>query len=163
MIKKLLLTVGLLSATACSADAFSSPLTDAGTDSLETDSQPGDVADGGTKADVFEASADSPWTAVGPLNGCTEQSSVDMTAAGGTINWGSPVTPKCVKILKNQSVTWKGDFSIDPLGSFGGSNGTPIILTTTGTSVTFQFTKVGIFGFHCLNHPSELGTVWVID
>lgn len=160
MMFRSLILVGLLT-TGCTVDTFASP-SDSGDGGTQNDAQTGDggqlLGDGGTSS---ETGADS---ALGfSLNGCTEASMVDMTAAGAVISWGAPVTPRCVKILKNQTVTWNGPFATDPLGSFGGDNGSPIVLTTSGASVKFTFTKTGAFGFHCLNHPSELGVVEVVE
>ena len=73
-------------------------------------------------------------------------------------------TPACMTIRAGQSVTWSGGLGTHPLEAFGGDVATPIMATTTGTSVTVVFPATGVFGFHCANHPlSMLGAIKVIN
>lgn len=109
-----------------------------------------------------DTSNTNPDSGSSALNGCTEASYVDKTAAGATITWNFTVDPKCVKIKAGQTVTWNGDFATHPLNPFGGDQGSPVPSKTTGTTATGTFPTAGTFGFHCVNHPSMLGAVKVV-
>jgi plastocyanin len=113
------------------------------------------VVDSSTKPDVVTP-ADT-GTNPNPVNGCTSFN--DQSSNGGTVN--GPMTPtpaqfspNCVRIKAGQSVTFNVDFAAHPLAASGGDTGNPITTTVAGTSVTFQFTKAGTYGFHCLAHPT---------
>lgn len=141
--------------TACSSD---STVTDAGTTptgtttatSTSTSTATGTVStpsqDGGQPPPTF--------------NGC--QSFVDKTADGAVreITWGFSVssTPEaCMKIKVGQTVTWKGDLGVHPLGVKGGDTPSPITNTAS-----IKFDKAGLFGYVCTSHATMLGAVQVV-
>jgi plastocyanin len=100
------------------------------------------------------------------VNGCT--SYTDMTANGGTIEGPkdfnpAQFSPNCVEIRAGQSVTWNVDFAAHPLAASGGDSPSPIATTSSGTTVTFAFPNAGVFGYHCLAHPTIMfGAVHVV-
>lgn len=112
--------------------------------------------------------ADAGQTPTPPpeVNGCT--SYADMTAGGATIDGPmdfNPVqfSPNCVQIKAGQSVTWNVDFAAHPLAASGGDSPSPIATTSSGTTVTFAFPSAGVFGYHCLAHPTIMfGAVLVV-
>ncbi len=104
----------------------------------------------------------TPDSGSSSLNGCTDASYSDQTAAGATITWDFTVSPKCVKIKAGQTVTWNGNFATHPINPFGGDQGSPVPSTSTGNTAKGTFPTAGTFGFHCVNHPSMLGAVKVV-
>jgi plastocyanin len=107
------------------------------------------------------------------VNGCTDAAlaASDHTQPGdpraitipGPGQAPAQKVPACMTVKVGQSVTWNGGFTSHPLEPSGGDQGSPIGLTTTGTTVSFAFSAPGTFGFHCANHPSVmLGAVRVV-
>lgn len=107
----------------------------------------------------------------GPTNGCVLFDDHTTQNDPRLITFPGPnLTPvysiSCMKIAKGQSVTWTADklvtFGNHPLQSEN-EPGTPIVNTSTGTTVTFQFNQTGTFGFHCLFHgfSSMRGAIFV--
>lgn len=106
--------------------------------------------------------SNTPDSGSSSLNGCTDSSYADNTAAGATITWDFTVSPKCVKIKAGQTVTWNGDLTTHPLNPFGGDQGSPVPSVAAGTTTKGTFPTAGTFGFHCANHPSMLGAIKVV-
>jgi len=90
-------------------------------------------------------------------NGCTDSDFVDASA----ITWDFQVSPRCVHVAVNQTVTWTGDFSVHPLAPLNGDTPNPITSNGATGSVTIKFPSSGTFGFHCVNHATMLGAVRV--
>lgn len=145
-----------IAVAACSDSATS---TDAGTSPSSTTTSTSTAT--GTATATGTGTGTAPTTTPGPdLNGCKNY--VDRTAAGASreITWGFPVstTPEaCMKIKAGQTVTWKGDLSIHPIGPKGGDANNPIKSAATNT-----FPAAGTFGYVCTNHSTMLGVVLVV-
>lgn len=129
--------------------------TDAGKESgVGTDS--GGIKDSGGGTDT--GSGTDSGTQV--VNGCT--TFTDLTASSAPTITGpsdalpAQFTPNCVLINAGQSVTWNVFFSGHPLAASGGDTPSPIVTTSTGTTVTFAFPNKGTFGYHCLSHPTQM-------
>ncbi len=143
-----------IAVAACSDSATS---TDAGTSPSSTTT----ATSTATGTATATGTGTAPTTTPGPdLNGCKNY--VDRTAdtASREITWGFPVstTPEaCMKIKAGQTVTWKGDLSIHPIGPKGGDANNPIKSAATNT-----FPAAGTFGYVCTNHATMLGVVLVV-
>lgn len=115
----------------------------------------------GTTTTTTPADGGGGGTSPGPdLNGCKNY--VDRTAdsASREITWGFPVstTPEaCMKIKVGQSVTWKGDLGIHPIGPKGGDANSPI-----KSQASNAFPAAGTFGYVCTNHSTMTGVVLVV-
>ncbi len=126
-----LLGCSMLLGLGCSS---STPGTDAGTDASA----------------MMDTGSD---TSVGVVNGCTSFTA-GMTVTGPSGDNPSQYTPNCIQIAKGGMVTWNADFTVHPLQPSGGNTPTPIMLTSSGTTVSFTFPNTGTYGFECQAHPS---------
>jgi plastocyanin len=106
------------------------------------------------------------------VNGC-DDSAFDINdytgeGASRTINFPTGPAPAqydipCMKIKAGQSVTWSGAFENHPLEPAGGSAGSPITLTDTGTEKSFTFPNPGTYGYDCEFHPGDMfGAIRVV-
>jgi plastocyanin len=130
------------------------------------------VVDTGTASVKDSASADTESeTAVDapePINECAESDFVDATASDTLRRldpWAFETGKKCLRIKQGQSVTWVPElgFSAHPLEADLGDSPTPIMLINTGTTATVAFPNVGIYGYHCANHPAVMkGAIRVV-
>jgi plastocyanin len=59
-------------------------------------------------------------------------------------------------------VTWSGDFTVHPLGPFGGDTPNPITSAGATGSVTIAFPTAGTFGYHCQVHAQLNGAILVV-
>ena len=73
---------------------------------------------------------------------------------------GRVYTPKCLRIMRGQSVEFKGSFSGHPLRGICGVDSTISFTSsvTTGSSKKYTFTKPGIYVYYCTRHASAQGT-----
>lgn len=145
--------------TACSDSATS---TDGGsTTSTATGTGTSTSTSTGTGTGTPTPDASTTSTTPTPsLNGCTTY--VDRTAEGASreITWGFSVasTPEaCMKIKVGQTVTWKGDHMLHPLGAKGGDASNPI-----KEAQTITFPAAGTFGFVCTAHSTMTGAIVVV-
>jgi plastocyanin len=136
-------------------------MSDTGVDASPQDSGGQDVATNDASNDASAQDTGTTETgsdAAAPVNGCTaftdDTSVTTPTITGPSGGSPSQYTPNCVHIKVGQSVTWNVDFSGHPLEAFGGTTPSPIMPTSSGTTVTFTFSSAGTFGFHCEFHPS---------
>lgn len=93
------------------------------------------------------------------VNGC--DTFTDATSGSATVNGPTGATPaqyspNCVHIKTGQTVTFALDFTDHPMQPFGGDTPSPILETTSGTSVQFTFANAGTFGFQCEAHPGTM-------
>lgn len=121
-----------------------------------------------------DAAPDAPS---GPAIRCT-QADFDKTAgAGGGDFTGFPgadisfpttaspaqYTNRCVKVKVGSDITFAGDFSLHPLEPAGGDTPTPIVTTSTGTTLTFKVMAAGTYGYQCEFHPGSMnGAIQVV-
>ena len=86
------------------------------------------------------------------------------------VSSGIRYTPRCARVSVGTTITFESDFVTHPLGGGAVVGGvampdpeSPITPTTTGTTVTFDFTEVGEFPYFCDRHASigMFGTIWV--
>ena len=95
------------------------------------------------------------------LNGCTDNSFVDVSNGNQstrTVDWDLAQNfPYCFTIAQNQSFIWNTTgmltFASHPLEPAGGDQNNPIVVTNSGTTVSFQFKNTGNYGFDCQFHP----------
>jgi hypothetical protein len=124
------------------------------------------IVDASDAPDAQDASSDASEAEASdlPLNGCKDSDFVDRRQPmdDRAIAWTYVVTPACITIAKDQSVTWNGNFMEHPLEPRGGESNTPITVTLTGASIAFTFPNVGDYGFGCQNHPFMTGVVRVV-
>jgi plastocyanin len=111
--------------------------------------------DASTDVSVVEAGAEAGYDG-GVVNGCT--TFVDDTADGGilvgpTTQPPAQYVPNCVHIKVGQSATWTANFGDHPLEAYKGTMPSPIVTTSSGTSVTFTFSTPGTYGYQCQFHP----------
>jgi plastocyanin len=119
----------------------------------------GSGASGGQPADIPD------------FNGCTSGEYVDLSgpsadrtitiAPGGALEYG----PKCAIIGAGQTVTFTGNLSFHPTapgnpddlaaGEYAGTS--PIVETTSGTTVDFAFADAGTYPYHCKVHSFGAG------
>lgn len=106
--------------------------------------------------------------AIPDFNGCTMEDYEDRTAdaADRTIaiaGMGLTFTPKCMIVAAGQTVHWEGSLSAHPLApgnpddGAAGSSDSPIIATSSGTSVDFVFPDAGTFPYYCQLHSFGAG------
>jgi plastocyanin len=156
---------GVLVVASCSSDDSKSDGggDSGGGDSAKTDS--GGTDSGGTDSGGMDSAMMDTGVDTGPtdggLNGCTMFVDRSANNASRTITWGFGPTPKCIEIAQTQTVTWQGDLVTHPLAPLGGSMPTPIMNTSTGTSVMFTFPNTGFYGFRCTQHLGLEGVVHV--
>jgi plastocyanin len=167
---------------ACGGDDTTTPVIDSGTkdtsvadtstnkdsslpDTSVVDSSIADTSVGDTSTVLDAADVEA-----GPTNGCinfddhTAQNDARLITFPG-VNLTPVYSINCMKIAKGQKVTWTADnnvtFGNHPLTSEN-EVGTPIVNTSTGTTVSFTFNQTGTFGFHCLFHPGSMkGAIFV--
>jgi plastocyanin len=100
--------------------------------------------------------------------------SADAYTPGNTIMFGTggslTYSPKCLKVAKGGTVTFKGDFTLHPLSASknrGNTTDNPIKTTMSGMSEPFTFSTPGYYAYYCQYHgPSDDGTgmagvIWV--
>jgi hypothetical protein len=126
----------------------------------------GDDDDGGTTADAAPQADAGPQVDAGAqaacaanFAGCTtfEDHTADTDPVAITAGVGGDVyAPKCIKITTVQMVTIQAS-GTHPLtvAACSPSDFASGIQRGTGT---YTPGEIGIFGFHCVNHGSELGT-----
>lgn len=97
-------------------------------------------------------------------SGCTTLDYVDRTAASAnrTVTFDSSgYSPKCMRVLTYQTVTFSGTFGIHPLVQDCGPSDRQLT-TTFGTTKTATFPSLGEYGYHCAFHPTfERGAIKV--
>jgi plastocyanin len=124
------------------------------------------VVDASDAPDLSDSASDANEAEAAdlPLNGCKDSDFVDRKQPmdDRAIAWTYTVSPACITIAKDQSVTWNGNLMEHPLEARGGETNTPITPTGMGTSVAFGFSNVGDYGFGCQNHPFMTGVVRVV-
>lgn len=160
---------------ACGGDDVLAPGVDSGPKDTSTadtstnkDSSVADTSVADTSAadtSVADTSVvDSGPKDAGPTNGCTTFDDHTMQNDPRLITFPGPnltqvYSVSCMKITKGQSVTWTADqnvtFSAHPLQSEN-EMGTPIVATSSGTTVTFTFNAPGTYGFHCQFHSFSM-------
>jgi plastocyanin len=100
------------------------------------------------------------------LNGCSAALYKDETANTDVmITWGFGTTPaggSCITVKQGSDVTWNGNLAFHPLAASGGGAMTPIVGASTGTSVTYTFDDLGVFGYVCGVHASMTGVINVV-
>jgi plastocyanin len=129
---------------------------------------------GGDAAADAAIPGDSSVPSVIPtINGCTAAMYTDKSTSTGTqtivIEGGTfTYTPKCLIVAKGTTVRWEGSLATHPLkagpvaGSTGGTAGSPIVETDTGSSVEFTFANAGTFPYFCTIHaPVMAGSIHV--
>jgi plastocyanin len=130
-------------------------VTDSGADSGGTDSGFDAGDDSGSIDDAGDAGDGSS-----AINGCVAFEDDTDPAAARVVQGpadSAPVqfTPNCMKVHAGQSVIFQqADFSNHPLMPANGDTPNPIVLTNSGTTVTFAFPNAGTYGFECEFHPS---------
>jgi plastocyanin len=96
-----------------------------------------------------------------PIAPCPNPSAYVTTSV---VRWGfgRPVyTPSCVTLATGGTVVFQGDLSQHPLKPRdNGTHPSPIVHTSFGGSVEFEFTNPGFYTFQCAKHPKEKGVVW---
>ncbi|CAF1062976.1 unnamed protein product [Didymodactylos carnosus] len=108
--------------------------------------------------------AGSNFTSLFP---CTSESSYQMTPTTIAFRQGTfGYDPGCLMISTGTTVTFSGSFTTHPLepnlrSGSGGDSPNPIIETTSGAIVSFTFTQVGFYPFHCGVHTDMNGVIWV--
>jgi hypothetical protein len=95
---------------------------------------------------------------------CQPNQFLDRTAPGADrlLTWDFSISTdpeRCLQVQVGQTVVWDGVQDVHPLAGSGGDSPNPISLHLNG-AVTF--TKVGTFGFVCLNHSSMKGAIKVV-
>ncbi len=113
---------------------------------------------------------DEPANAPAGLNGCSDSTYVDRSAAsaarvvtfGGAGGSGAfAYAPRCITVAAGQSVTFTGDFSTHPLApgssptaADAGSPGNPIPRQDTNAvpSVSVTFARAGDYPYYCAYH-----------
>ena len=92
--------------------------------------------------------------------------------------WNAQITTspaRCLVIRVGERVTFYGDFAEHPLDTNGGTFPTPLaaaatILQDAGaplddagdtTTITVKFQAPGAYGYHCMQHGNETGTIQV--
>ena len=145
------------SGIAVAACSDSATATDAGTSPSSTTTATGTT----TSTATGTGTGTTPPTVPGPdLNGCKNY--VDRTADGASreIAWGFNVstTPEaCMRIKVGQTVTWKGELGIHPIGVKGGDANNPIKSANTNT-----VPAACPFGYVCTAHSTMTGVVVVV-
>jgi plastocyanin len=103
---------------------------------------------------------------------CTSESAY---VTGTTVSFPTAATdfsynPKCLKVSAGATVTFSGDFLTHPLtpsANRGAQTGSPITVTSSGTSKAFTFATPGFYAYYCAVHDfSDTGNfmdgvVWV--
>jgi len=106
--------------------------------------------------------------AIPDFNGCTPSAYEDQRAANaarviGVATTGLTFTPRCLLIRMGQTVTWQGALTAHPLAAgnpddpSAGSEGSPILTTSSGDSVSFTFASAGTFPYQCQLHAFGAG------
>jgi hypothetical protein len=100
------------------------------------------------------------------LNGCSVTGDagtafVDKSGGGRTITFSQNATATqysipCMRIKVTQKVKWTGSFALYPLEPKGGAVPSPILLTANGTSTSFTFNAVGVYGFDSTAKPAVM-------
>lgn len=158
-------TAALLAALAgCSVVAGVKDL-DYAAPSPSTETSPTDPAadratDGGTTSDAanldaapappHDASADSAPSACAALDFLLNDQRGPNKARLITFPGGGPqaeYAPRCMTVRVGQSVTWQGDFTVDPLAARSQNPPSPITLTATGNTTTFAFMQPGRYRY----------------
>ena len=108
------------------------------------------------------------------LNGCNSSTATDKTSSTSTtVTFGDTLVydPPCVRIKAGSSVTFEGNFMGHPLqgGTVSGLTLTPdpaspIKLTMSAMSASFNFPAAGNFGYYCTLHGGVgmKGAVFVV-
>jgi plastocyanin len=122
-------------------------------------------AAGASAAAGSEAGAAGSAAEVIPdFNGCTAAAYEDDRAAsaariiGIATEGGLNFTPKCMTIAVGQTVRWEGSLAAHPLAPGNidhpeaGSPDSPIVVTSSGSSVEFTFNSAGTFPYVCQVH-----------
>lgn len=128
-----------------------------------TDTGGGTDTGGATDTGSGDSMSDAP-AGFKEVNGCTADKYVDATtdtSKAVVTPWGFDVTTgsNCIKIKKGGTVTWSpAPSATHPLGASGGDTPNPIMNTATNT-----FPTAGVFGYHCTNHASMIGAIWVVE
>jgi plastocyanin len=102
---------------------------------------------------------------------CTSESAYVSNATeiafGGTL--GLVYSPACLKIAAGTQVTFSGDFGTHPLApstTRGMPSNNPIVVTGSGTTMSFTFDAPGFYGYFCGEHGTDQGSgmagmIWV--
>jgi hypothetical protein len=124
----------------------------------DTSTTPGDA---GTADATPAGDAASPDAKGDPVNGCAEF--VDRTdeAASRELPWDFGIASdpvRCMKVSAGQTVTWKGDMTLHPLG-VSRVEREDVKLGDEGADVTFD--TPGTYGYVCITHPTMQGAILV--
>lgn len=148
-----------LGAFACSSD------TTGGGGSGAAAGAGGDVGEGGDGGGGAGGGAGGSAPSIPTFNGCAAADYVDLSgaAADRTIAVGRDglvYTPKCATIAAGQTLTFQGSFPVHPTapgnaadpnaGDYDGES--PIVVTSSGTTVDFTFPDPGTYPFYCQMH-----------
>ena len=107
------------------------------------------------------ASATPTYKCSASFAGCTTYT--DRTAAGASreVSFGGGLglsySPKCIKIKKGQTITFKGSFAGHPLKA-SCEEATAIPATNSGTTKTVTFNTPGYYSYYCTFHSSTSGS-----
>ncbi|AKU97654.1 hypothetical protein AKJ09_04318 [Labilithrix luteola] len=149
-----------------SSDVSTSPETSTGTDSSTQDSSSTDTSTDHATTTAVRCTDDqfdklTPDAIGGDF---TTQTNVDVSFGGAAA--ALQYTPRCIKIKKDSTVTFKGQFASHPLQPLGGDSPNPITVTDTNQpndALEVKFTNTGTFGYQCEFHPDRMfGAVRVI-
>jgi plastocyanin len=96
------------------------------------------------------------------------------TTTGTTIAFGGTTPgfhydPACLRVSAGTTVTFNGDFAVDPLSTStmrGTTLGSPITATDTGTTKSFTLPNAGFYAYYSASHGSDIaaymnGVIWV--
>jgi plastocyanin len=140
----------------------------------DTGTQDTGTQDTGAQDSGTDSASDSGTQDAGPadsgvdagflLNGCTDNSFVDVSNGNQstrTVDWDlNQNFPYCFTINKGQSFVWNTTvnltFANHPLEPAGGDQNNPIMTTSSGTTVSFTFNGTGNYGFDCQFHPGTM-------
>ena len=121
--------------------------------------------------DANAATVDGGFVAVSPCDRTEDYVSEVTTIAFGFLgpSAGFAYDPKCLRVARDTTVTFVGDFHAHPLypSTRRGTGANPIPGVGTGSSKDVEFSNAGFFGYYCGIHgalddgSAMAGTVWV--
>ena len=129
------------------------------TETSPTDPASDRATDGGTTSDAANLDAapapprdagDAASSACAPLDFLLNDQRGPNEARLITFPGGGPhaeYAPRCMIVGVGQSVTWHGDFTIDPLAARSQNPPSPITPTATGNTATFAFMQPGRYRY----------------
>jgi plastocyanin len=121
-------------------------------------------------AETAPDAIEQPFVAITPCNLSSNYTTTGTTVTFPTGSSSMQYMPACLKVAKNATVTWTGNFSsnnghpLEPRTGVGGTSENPITFTSSGTSKSFSFPKAGFFPYRCnIHQASMIGVIWVTD